>query len=345
MNAPGGAGMVSVIMIFRDAERFIEEAIASVFSQTYPHWELLLVDDGSEDGSTTISRRYAADHRECIRYLEHPGHANRGMSASRNLGLAAARGAYVAFLDADDVFLPERLARHVAVLARRPEVDMVQSRYQRWYSWQQEGPWLDSDHIGPSIEIHGVIAPPICLSLLLAVPAIAPGICNISLRREWVLAAGGFEERFRGLFEDAVFYAKVYLRGRILVIPDVLARYRRHDDACTRRDRGAAQVAARLEFISWLDEHLSVFEPVDPALLQTLRTQLAAERAATSRPLPSLQRRLSAFANDLLFAILPVPAYLALVRLRRTYEARSAARRLAEVIAAVRPSLLGEAQP
>jgi glycosyltransferase involved in cell wall biosynthesis len=330
------AGTVSVIMIFFDAERFIEEAIASVFAQTYPHWELMLVDDGSRDGSTAIARRYAASHPGRVRYLEHPGHANRGRSATRNLGLAAARGDYLAFLDADDVFLPERLARHVALLERHRELDMVQSRYQLWYSWQEEGSRLDTDHIGPpSIQpYHRLVAPPICLSLLIAVPDVAPGICNITLRREWALATGGFEERFRGLFDDVVFYSKAYLRGRILVIPDVLARYRRHADSCTRRDRGATHLAARLAFLSWLDEHVRAFGATDPNLLQSLRTQLALAREAADQPPHRLKARLVTFTSDLLISALPVRAYLALVRLRRTRQERSAARRVAELMAA-----------
>src|SRR5215218_5812117 len=93
--------LVSVIIIFLDAERFIEEAIESVFAQTYDDWELLLVDDGSTDGDTRIALEYAEQNPGRVRYLQHPGHQNRGMSASRNLGIGSARGEYIAFLDAD----------------------------------------------------------------------------------------------------------------------------------------------------------------------------------------------------------------------------------------------------
>ncbi len=126
---------VSVIIIFLDAERFIEEAIESVRSQTFRDWELLLVDDGSTDGSSAIARRYTTEHAPRVRYLEHPGHANRGMSAARNLGLAEARGALVAFLDADDVWLPRRLERHVKVLEGRPDVAMVYGPTLLWHGW------------------------------------------------------------------------------------------------------------------------------------------------------------------------------------------------------------------
>src|ERR671930_538107 len=100
----GNQPLVSVVVIFLNAERFLQEAIESVFAQTYPAWELLLVDDGSSDESTAIAQCYAAHHAGQVRYLEHPRHANRGMSASRNLGIRHAHGAYIAFLDADDIW-------------------------------------------------------------------------------------------------------------------------------------------------------------------------------------------------------------------------------------------------
>ena len=79
---------VSVICIFYNAERFFREAIDSVLEQEFDDFEFLLVDDGSTDGSTAIALEYVAQHPDRVRYLEHEGHANRGMSATRNLGLA-----------------------------------------------------------------------------------------------------------------------------------------------------------------------------------------------------------------------------------------------------------------
>src|SRR5688572_6006241 len=99
--------LVSVVIIFLDAEEFIQEAIDSVFSQTYEMWELLLVDDGSKDSSSMIARRYAEEFPAKVRYLHHHGHQNLDMPASRNVGITAARGEYIAFLDADDIWLPQ----------------------------------------------------------------------------------------------------------------------------------------------------------------------------------------------------------------------------------------------
>ena len=84
--------LVSGIIIFRNTQKFIEEAIQSVFAQTYDNWELLLVDDGSTDGSREIAQRYAIQYPEKVRYLEHENHQNLGVSAARNLGVTSAKG-------------------------------------------------------------------------------------------------------------------------------------------------------------------------------------------------------------------------------------------------------------
>src|SRR5919202_2999091 len=115
-SSSGKPSLVSVVVPFWNDKKFIQETIESVFAQTYENWELLLVDDGSTDGSTQIALRYAEQYPEKVRYLEHPGHQNRGMSAARNLGISHAKGAYIGFLDADDVWLPYKLEQQVAIL-------------------------------------------------------------------------------------------------------------------------------------------------------------------------------------------------------------------------------------
>src|SRR5215217_4669680 len=127
--------LVSVVIIFLNAEKFIEEAIESVFAQTYDNWELLLVDDGSSDDSSQIDLRYAERYPEKVRYLEHPAHQNRGMSASRNLGIRHAKGEYISFLDADDVWFAHTLEQQLAVLSSHPEAGMVYGSSLYWFGW------------------------------------------------------------------------------------------------------------------------------------------------------------------------------------------------------------------
>src|SRR5205085_967833 len=117
--------LVSIIIPFLNAGPFIEETIESVRAQTYAEWELLLADDGSTDSSTATAKRYAEGYSNRVRYLEHAGHVNRGLSATRNLGIRHSRGHLIAFLDADDVWLPHKLERQVAILNSQPEAAMV----------------------------------------------------------------------------------------------------------------------------------------------------------------------------------------------------------------------------
>src|SRR3954470_11220225 len=138
MSTEADTTLVSVIMIFFDAEEFFEEAIASVLAQTHSPIELLLCDDGSTDGSTAIARRWARSH-PAVRYLEHAGHAHRGMSSTRNLGIAAAQGDLAAFLDADDVWEKDHLHHDVSLLLSRPEAGMVCGQAVDWHSWRDPG--------------------------------------------------------------------------------------------------------------------------------------------------------------------------------------------------------------
>jgi glycosyltransferase involved in cell wall biosynthesis len=180
---------VSVITIFWNAERFIRDAIESVLEQTFEDWELLLVDDGSTDASTRIARDYAAAHPDKIRYLEHPGHVNNGMSAARNLGIEAARGEYLGFLDADDIWLPYKLEEQIAILRERPEVDMLFGYTQYWRSWNGEPEELGKDRIlDPGVPLDTVIEPPALLTTLYPL-GVASGrrcrICSSSAPAWW----------------------------------------------------------------------------------------------------------------------------------------------------------------
>lgn len=106
-------GLVSIITPVFNAEDFLLQAIRSVQAQTYPSWELWIVDDGSNDRSRQIAlAAAAADHR--IRVLAN--HYAKGVSGARNTGISAARGEFISFLDADDRWLPQKLQVQVAAM-------------------------------------------------------------------------------------------------------------------------------------------------------------------------------------------------------------------------------------
>lgn len=274
------APVVSVVMSFLNAERFMEEAIESVFAQTYPHWELLLVDDGSTDGSSAMARSYAARHPGKVSYLEHPGHRNRGTSASRNLGIANAGGNYVAFLDADDVYLPDRLERHVSLLETMPEVDMVQSDALRWYSWS--GATLRDVRGRCPSQVNTVLRPPSMLRQSLYDDPLRgwfPCVCSATLRRSAVTGAKGFQEEFFDLCEDWVFFTKVYVHRNVYVTDDVVAKYRKHPGSTLHRalaDRKSLlgrRYDAHVAYLRWLKTYLERNDG-DRALIRLLRRKL-----------------------------------------------------------------------
>ena len=140
--------VVSVIMPFLNTpERYLREAISSVQDQTYPHWELILINDGSESEISAVARNIASDDPDRIIYLSHPGEGNRGTSRSRNLGIEKASGELIAFIDADDVWLPDKLEEQVEVLARFPDAEMLCGNTLYWYSWSGRDPDQTRDHM------------------------------------------------------------------------------------------------------------------------------------------------------------------------------------------------------
>jgi glycosyltransferase involved in cell wall biosynthesis len=110
--------LISVIIGVYNGEQYLSEAIESVLAQTYSPVELIVVDDGSEDGTARIIERYGSAARSVYQ-------ANAGMGAARNAGVGLAHGRYLAFLDADDRFTQEKLERQMEVFTTDPSVDVV----------------------------------------------------------------------------------------------------------------------------------------------------------------------------------------------------------------------------
>ncbi len=265
--------LVSVIIIFLNAERFIRESIDSVLSQTYSAWELLLVDDGSSDGSTAIALQCAMHHPRQVRYLEHPGHINRGMSASRNLGIRQATGDYIAFLDADDAWFPYTLQEQVAMLEAHREAAMVFGPLLWWYSWTGNPEDSHRDYVERlGVPPDTLIKPPRLLSLFLLDKAAVPS--GILVRREAIEAFGGFEDEFRGEYEDQVFCAKICLNSPVFASTRCWYRYRQHADSSVSTGQTTGQTfSARLAFLNWLKQYLHKQKTKDPIIWWALRQE------------------------------------------------------------------------
>lgn len=121
---------VSVVIPMRNRAWCIERALRSVFTAGFDSLEAIVVDDGSEDGSLDVVRAFAESHPEwTVRWTVHPGGVHCGVGASRNRGAAMARGAFLAFLDSDDEWLPQRFGHALQMLRERPEIDGI---YEAW---------------------------------------------------------------------------------------------------------------------------------------------------------------------------------------------------------------------
>jgi glycosyltransferase involved in cell wall biosynthesis len=272
---------VSVITVFLNAKRFLEEAAASVFAQTYPHWEYLLVDDGSTDRSVEIARSVTERHPDRVRYLEHPNRENRGISASRNLGVREAHGEFVCFLDADDVYRPGKLENQVRLLQEHSSAAMVYGVTEHWFSWT--GRPEDAGRDQPKrlgVPPDTLVEPPTLVPLYLTGEAQTPGTSGFLVRREALLRVGGFEERFRAMSEDKVFFTKVALQYPIFVESGRWDLYRQHEESLSNEMRRAGQYRAsgpshsQRAYLFWLREHLRDNDINDTAVMAALQAAL-----------------------------------------------------------------------
>ena len=200
---------VSVILPVYNGERYIRQSIESILAQTYQDFELLVIDDGSTDGTAGIVKAY--ENR--LRYIRQP---NSGASHARNQGIRLSQGKHVAFQDADDLWEPEKLAIQVNFLDRHPDVGLVHcdceiideeghTIFRSKHSEREEGYWrlFQQGH--------------------------AVGMYSVMLRRELLDKTGLFDEEFpKAGLEDVDFWARL---GKITLfhcLPTVLVKHRFH---------------------------------------------------------------------------------------------------------------------
>lgn len=272
---------VSVIVIFLNGERFLPEALDSVLAQTFTDWEMHLIDDGSGDAASAVARSYAGREPDRIFYHEHPNHENRGMSASRNVGLAASRGKYIALLDADDLWTPNKLAEQVAILESRPEIDLLYGHTRVWHSWtsraeDQNRDWTTQD----AFAADTVLAPPTLLTRYLRDESQSPCTSSLLLRRDALIRVGGWDESFRAQYEDAVLYAKLALTSSALICDREWDRYRQHAENSSFTGIDAAfwhpsrANPAQRRFLEWVEAFLAEKNVGDAALCAALQQAL-----------------------------------------------------------------------
>ena len=270
-------GLASVILPFYNSEQFLSEAIESVLAQTYSHLELLLVDDGATDHSTEIARDYVAQFPQKIRYIQHEGHRNFGVTRTRNLGASEARGEYLAFLDSDDVWLSNKLEHQIGLMDDNPDAGLVYGPSEYWYDWDAAGSPIQSNHV-PAVAPGGKLySPPDLLIHSYPFGAYgAPCPSSFLLRRSAFDRVGGFIESFNPgshqLYEDTAFLTSIYLKVPVFVSSIHLDRYRCHPLSIWHRTkRTTREEEERRYYFQWLRDYLHKESIVDPAILKPIR--------------------------------------------------------------------------
>ncbi len=251
--------LVSVVVAFYNEEKFLKETVESVINQHYTNWQLMLVDDGSSENSTTLAKDYAGKFKGKILYCEHDLHVNKGLSASRNLGIQKSTGKLVALLDADDVWLPDKLINQVLIFERYPDIGMIAEASMYWHSWHQTTFTDITLHIGA--ESEQVYHPPSLLYRLYPLgKGAAPVPSGLMLTREAIEEVGGFEETFRkkySLYEDQAFLSKIYLSQNVFVSSASNNKYRQRPGSIVKSVKADGQYdSVRQYFLEWLLEYI-----------------------------------------------------------------------------------------
>jgi GT2 family glycosyltransferase len=209
--------LVSVIVPVHNRRALIGATLRSVLAQTYPNVEILVVDDGSDDGT---SDEVASTFGNAVRLIRLD--ANQGRSTARNVGWAEARGELVAFLDSDDLWLADKLTRQVPCFANT-EVALVHCRIgvvdadgrpMADASAELARAFDDADARGYA---YGGVTETWCRIYT----------STVVVRRELLQATGGFDERL-AQFEDWDLFWRIARQGRVVALPDTLVQYRRH---------------------------------------------------------------------------------------------------------------------
>ncbi len=270
---------VSVIVPFLDTPLpFFREAVESVFAQGFGDWELLLVNDGSGAEATRFAEALASEHPARLRILTHPGGRNRGVAASRTLGLEHSRGELIACLDSDDVWHPEKLEEQVRILDSSPHVDMIFGRSLYWHSWSDDS--READHVHPlGVPDRTEMGQGEFLLRFLRYQVIVPIPSSILVRRDAVVRAGGFGDLL-SIYEDQAFYAKLSFVGVVMACEEIWNRYRVHPQSSCQSSSRAQKRAARRGFLRWLSQELDRMDAGSPALRRTVRI----EHRATALP-------------------------------------------------------------
>jgi glycosyltransferase involved in cell wall biosynthesis len=224
------AALVSVIIPCFNQAHFLGEAITSVLAQTYPHFELIVVDDGSTDKTSEVATAYPGVR--CIRQ------ENQGLAAARNTALCASHGAYLVFLDADDRLLPQALEAGVRHVQTVPDCAFVAGHFR----------YINSDGSQSKEDAQKSVAPDPYLAFLqgnyIAMHA------TVMYRRVALEAVGGFDPSLAAC-EDYDMYLRLAREFPVVRYDEVVAEYRQHAGNMSRDPAFMLQTALAVLRAQW----------------------------------------------------------------------------------------------
>lgn len=244
MNSQQGSyPLVSVVIPAFNAGKFIEQAVDSVLAQTYSNYEIIIVDDGSSDDTVERLRSYG----DKVTVISQP---NRGVSSARNAGIMRARGEWIAFLDADDYWEPEKLEKQVNFIKQNPDMILVHTG-KRLFDEKGTVEYDEASYhqLRQSADFRSLLVRN-CINT-----------SSVMVRKDIVVEAGMFDSTIRH-FEDQDLWLRLAKKGRFGYIPEDLFHYRIHGTQATSLtsafcEGGLKVIRKNRHLISSLPEYLA----------------------------------------------------------------------------------------
>ena len=212
---------VSVVIITYNHGRFIGDAIQSVLSQTFPDFEVVVVDDGSSDNTAEVVRPFP------VKYF---WQENQGVCRAYNRGIDLSQGEYILFLDADDMLLPDTLRKEVEVLDANPQVAFC---YGEAYMMNDEGKHIYRVRKSTFLKRSGIVDGMQQIRELLFANRITSS--TVMLRRRCLDEVGRFDEGIGAIAEDRHLYIRLAKRYPLFYLAEPLVKYRVHPEQTHRR--------------------------------------------------------------------------------------------------------------
>ncbi len=221
----GTGPAVSIVLATNRGGIYLHETLESVVGQTFPHWELIVVDDGSTRPDAICEAVKGIDNARIVRQ------DNAGVSVARNVGFAHSSGDFIAYLDDDDIWRPDKLARQVDALCGDEAAGSCHSGY-----WFLDG---SGENVGSVVRVRSALT-----ESYLSGEVDLPRINTLLVRRTVVERIGGFLSNLT-LYEDCEFAFRVIQEGPVVSVPDPLVGWRRYPESVSfTRDSRTMNTAA-----------------------------------------------------------------------------------------------------